>query len=403
MKKIFLFTHSYPYARMGEAFIEVELKVASTLDIDLTIIPIYSSDFKKDIPSNVKINNKLNKLGFLRKSKVFFSMLVNPLFFGLFFRNIEIYRRPTNWYYAFKYLYGGLLISDFLTSNISDFPEGSVLYSFWLNYTVLGFALAKANNNHFKNCKFYSRVNGYDLYAEEIGIFMPYREKMLASLDKVFPVSAMGAKLLSERYPDFSSIIEVSRLGTFPIQSIKEKKTGTDLSLISCSSVIPLKRVSLIFKSVNDFCIRNSHLRVKWIHIGDGSEMNNLKDSVDKEKADNLNVELLGTRLNSDIIELLSTNVFDAFVNLSTREGIPVTLMEAISAGIPLIATDAGGNNEIVTKETGCLIPMNFTDYEFSEAVKHCMNNEKLRESALLFYQENFSALKNYKNFYEKL
>lgn len=52
-------------------------------------------------------------------------------------------------------------------------------------------------------------------------------------------------------------------------------------------------------------------------------------------------------------------NDFDLFVNMSLSEGIPVSIMEAISFGIPIIATNVGGNAEIVNDETGVLIPVN--------------------------------------------
>ena len=51
-------------------------------------------------------------------------------------------------------------------------------------------------------------------------------------------------------------------------------------------------------------------------------------------------------------------NDFDLFVNMSLSEGIPVSIMEAISFGIPIIATNVGGNAEIVNDETGVLIPL---------------------------------------------
>ena len=42
----------------------------------------------------------------------------------------------------------------------------------------------------------------------------------------------------------------------------------------------------------------------------------------------------------------------DLFINTSSSEGVPVSIMEALSVGIPIIATDVGGTKEIVTKTT---------------------------------------------------
>ena len=69
-------------------------------------------------------------------------------------------------------------------------------------------------------------------------------------------------------------------------------------------------------------------------------------------------VRLLGTR--RDIPELL--NAADAFVLPSLWEGMPLTLLEAGAVGLPIVATDAGGNSEIVLEsKTGYLVPVRDT------------------------------------------
>lgn len=403
MKKIFLFTNSFPFSKVGEAFIETELLVASELDVEISLVPLYSSTFKKEIPDNINIIYELSNYSLLRKIIVLFKMIINPLFFGLFIHDKKIYRKWKNWYFAIKYLYGAFLIKDFLISNINLIPINSILYSFWLNHTALGFALANECNSHFKTCKLYSRAHRFDLYGDDVGIFIPYREKTLDNLSKVYSGSIDGVKYLKEKYPKNSQKIESSRLGVLPICTNYRYVKKVDLSLISCSNVIPLKRVCLMFKSIKQFCIENSDLNVNWIHIGDGSELSQLKYLVRNEQVENLNANLLGVMSVNEIVKLFEENVFDAFINISLTEGLPVTLMMAISAGVPLIATDAGGNREITTKESGCLLPIYFSQNEFSSALKFCMNNTTLYESSFSFYQKNFSAIKNYREFYYNL
>lgn len=70
-------------------------------------------------------------------------------------------------------------------------------------------------------------------------------------------------------------------------------------------------------------------------------------------------VKLLGYR--SDISRLL--NIFDVFVLSSSTEGISLTLLEAMAAGKPIIATRVGGNPEVVEDEkTGLLVPSGAPD-----------------------------------------
>ena len=67
------------------------------------------------------------------------------------------------------------------------------------------------------------------------------------------------------------------------------------------------------------------------------------------------NIKLLGHR--SDVPELL--RAADIFVLPSHREGMPRSIIEAMIAGLPVVATDVrGSREEVVPEETGLLVPV---------------------------------------------
>ena len=94
---------------------------------------------------------------------------------------------------------------------------------------------------------------------------------------------------------------------------------------------------------------------------------------------------------------------FDVFISLSKFEGLPVSIIESISFGIPVFATDAGGTKEIVTSLTGMLFNNDFNIKFLSSSLNTFFDSEFSQKNFRLqvrkFWLENFSAEKNYTNF----
>lgn len=82
-------------------------------------------------------------------------------------------------------------------------------------------------------------------------------------------------------------------------------------------------------------------------------------EALSKELGISNRVRFLGIR--RDIPELM--NAADAYVMSSRWEGMPLVLLEAHASGLPIVATDVGGNGEIVLHgETGFLVPPGDSD-----------------------------------------
>jgi glycosyltransferase involved in cell wall biosynthesis len=89
--------------------------------------------------------------------------------------------------------------------------------------------------------------------------------------------------------------------------------------------------------------LRDDDVPAKLILVGDGEERPALEQFVAEQQLTDA-VVFLGAR--SDIPRLLASA--DAFLLSSISEGIPLTLIEAMGAGIPIVSTDVGGIPEII-------------------------------------------------------
>jgi sugar transferase (PEP-CTERM/EpsH1 system associated) len=108
--------------------------------------------------------------------------------------------------------------------------------------------------------------------------------------------------------------------------------------------------------------------------VGDG-ELKHTLISQTYEMGLSNNVFFVGER--QDIPELL--NVMDIFVLSSLSEGHNMSLLEAMAAGLPVVATDVGGNSEIVVDgATGFLVLPENTKI-FSDKVMILLRDESLR------------------------
>jgi glycosyltransferase involved in cell wall biosynthesis len=133
--------------------------------------------------------------------------------------------------------------------------------------------------------------------------------------------------------------------------------------------------------------VPNTH----FIIIGEGALRPNLETQIRRLGLEN-RVHLLGKR--PDVKDLL--RAMDIFVLSSLWEGLPISILEAMASGIPIIATDVGGNSEAIKGGiSGILVPPGNAS-TIAEAVTRLLHDKSFSESlakrAFESLTENFSA-----------
>lgn len=140
---------------------------------------------------------------------------------------------------------------------------------------------------------------------------------------------------------------------------------------------------------LNAFAIVNQNLhRARLLVVGDGFLRKNLEE-ICREKGLNGTVLFLGYR--DDIPDLLK--LMDVFVLSSVSEGLSLTLLEAMAAGKPIVATQVGGNPEVVVdKVTGRLVPPG-APQALAEALMDILTNSDMAREMGLRAQERVKRL----------
>ena len=175
--------------------------------------------------------------------------------------------------------------------------------------------------------------------------------------------------------------------------------------IVSCSTVEPLKRVEQIAKAIS--LLPNNCI---WHHFGDGRTFDLLEKTIETFSPETKKRIFIHGRVdNSAIKTFYRDNKVDLFINFSTTEGLPISVMEALSYGIPCIVTDVGGEREIIDDGlNGFVLNRDSTYYELAELVNKFISlppSERIRfkEGARNTWERKFDLSSNIDNYYEVL
>lgn len=246
-----------------------------------------------------------------------------------------------------------------------------------------------------------SRAHGYDLYEyRHKNQYIPFRKLTLDNIDHICPISEDGVKYLHTQYSGrYDPKISVERLGTIKLfDSVENQHIPEHPVIVSCSNLVALKRVNLIIKA-----LAKCNQKVEWHHFGDGDQAEILKKKAEKLPT-NISMTFHGRVPNREVQQFYADHFITAFINVSETEGIPVSIMEAQSYGIPAIATDVGGTHEIVHDGVdGLLLKKDFRDEDLLNAINIIASDiGNFQMEAIKTWGNLCDANKNYVAFFER-
>ena len=405
--KLVIFTSHYPYK--GEPFLEDELRVAERFFSEILIVSMEKKVTQETqyIPYNAKIicvragTNKYSGLGM-----AVLRLLTNE--YGL--KEVITGIKERGWGNFHQTAVS--ILSDercvyYLEKNqrkwLNKYSQNTLYYSYWLS----GAATYLARHKDRINSLCISRTHGSECFYNQG--YHPFRINQLNKLDAVISVSKAGREDILDHY---SNVIEnlkekvfVSYLGVTKTNNIINPLNRSEqITIVSCSNVIPVKRIDLLIDALSMVKVPHIH----WIHFGDGAELATMKKRAADKLGQNIRWEFTGFKKKEEILKYYSGTSIKLFINCSDSEGIPVSIMEAMSYGIPVIARNVGGTGELVDDTCGKLLPADITPKLLADAISNIVQRntkdyQSLRQNAYMKYETLFSAEKNYRDFYKKI
>ena len=161
------------------------------------------------------------------------------------------------------------------------------------------------------------------------------------------------------------------------------KNNTLAVRIISVGRLTEQKGYHFLLTAIN---LLKEKRKVELDIIGDGPLRNKLE-----QQAQSLGlaqkVNLLGYR--TDVLELMSGA--DIFISSSLWEGFPTVILEAMTIGIPVIATDIPGTRELIDNgNTGILVPVENPE-AMAKAVSYLISNPDVAERLVINAKENVS------------
>jgi len=411
---LILFTFNYPFTTKDllteKSFLQVEIQYLAEAFHPLIIAPNQIFEEQVELPVGVEVDTSYSKAVMPAQAK---RRLLNLFRSSIFYH--EVLNHPEHWLkpriirdLAVRALYI-LATHDWVVNLLRKHkglnPANTIFYTYWLNNITMGIGMAK---QEYPDIRLVSRAHRGDLYTHNRPYdYFTYRPQTLRLLDRLFLISDHGMDYISNIYPWISNHCEVSRLGIRDSGVLTTGSKDRSFRIVSCSSLTFVKRVDLLISGIAQAALERPGQQFEWNHFGGGPLMEEIKSLASQTMPPNVSWVLHGNLPNEEIFEYYKQNPVDLFINVSSSEGIPVSIMEAACFGIPILATSVGGTPEIVSPANGRLLSSETSTLEIANAILVFIDDPALRIRAATgsrqVWQSLYDADHNYPEFINRL
>ncbi len=401
--RIAILTNAYPYLP-GEQFIEDEIGYwAEHADASVTLLPAVAAGKPRPVPAEIAVD--LGMARAIGAARLWFLLVA---LCSMIFRRELAYLRQSRKINPRTALRALLHTSKVLeqAAQLQRYARThgriDVAYSYW-NETQAWAAILAREKGAVR--KVISRVHGFDLYETRRAYgYMPLKNQFIAACDMVFALSREAKTYLQQTYGAPPENIRISPLGVPLAGALARTSCAGFLHIVSVSFCLRVKRLDRIVDALLLFASRHQSTSMTWTHIGGGPLLDEIKALAGMKLAgmQNLACTFTGELPNHAVRAYYLGVPVDMLVNASESEGVPVSIMEAMSAGVPVVAPDVGGVSSLVSDRCGVLLSPNPDEREIADAmdrVAFADGRDRLRANARKAIETGFDAARNYRDF----
>lgn len=408
-RKLIILFDEYPFEPGEYSFIQTELEML-VAHFEVSIISLSpSAEQKMMTDKRISVYHCVRTFGTGEKLKAVFKFLASRhgrREIGRILKSGQ--SRLGRLYDAIVYFGSAEQLRSFVRKN-RLLQGDELVYSYWFNANCLAFLMDKEK---YPDMKVVSRIHGYDLYNERNPHSrQPFREYMDEGIDTLFFVADAGLQYYMERWgkaEDIGDKYRVARIGTTDGSFHEDQLLSTEkkqFCIVSCSDIIPLKRVDLLIEGLAQI----TDMEIEWIHFGAGSRYDEMRKYAEEllSHKGNISYEMPGFMPVEEIKRFYVEHFVDCFLTTSSTEGCPVSIQEAMSCGIPIIATAVGEVPNMIAGN-GILLPENPSPEEIQEAVA-CLYSaadeeiKRMRERSRALWEMKYDAVENGEKFIKLL
>ena len=408
-KKLIILLNEYPYNFGEYSFIKTELEVLPKY-YDVNIVSVSAStECRMPVNEQITLYHCIRKFGIKEKLEAVIKIIISKCGRDEIRKILKTRNQVLGRLYdTIAYYESAEQLRKFAKKH-HLLEDDVIIYSYWFHVNCMAFLM---DRKKYPKMKVISRIHGYDLYNERNPYNrQPFREYMDEQVDRIFFVADAGLKYYLKHWGktiDVGKKYLVAPIGTVNRNAVGEFKTDRIrdyMHIVSCANVIPLKRIDLIIKALAMI----DDITIKWTHFGIGDAFVQIQQQACEllSGKSNISYKFEGYVPIEDIMQFYEDECVDCFITTSSTEGCPVSIQEAMSFGVPIIATAVGEIPNMI-QGNGVLLSENPFPEEVMDAIYRLNSSTieeicEMRKCSRQLWECKYDALKNTADFINEL